>query len=296
MGVEVWEDYARFHELSLQTRDVDPVYPVLRRVLEIEGVEPSSHLGLLLSVCHLTWYHIGSALRAWNLMVNQSAGAETLVGQKLPCATERRGNRDPKQLRNNLDGWLNAGDLAEYFAGLSSEPQMAWSEAMLRIERIHGNGRWASYKLAEILMKVNDFKLEPWHMGHANSSGPRHGLDLLFPSLPTGNSEIDVKVLDYVSNELIKGLRKRGLPAPVEETETTLCDFHSLHRGRYYVGNDIDQMLEQLLAQPNGLTDAAFQARYDTLPHAYLGELGGWNRVDPLRQKAYAKTGEILVR
>lgn len=298
MGMELWPDYLRFHELAVQTRDVDPVYPVMKRFLELNDVAPDSDAGYWLSVAHLSWYHIGSALRAWTSW--DLATMEPTV--TLPCATERRGNRDPLQLKRNLASWRDwaseEGGLRRFIAGgLPDDPKQAWTTVMDRIQLVHGNGRWASYKLAEILMKVNGLPLEPYHMGHANSSGPRRGMELLMDDLPAGNSVEEIRTMDALSEMFVEGMRTRGLQGAVEEVETSLCDFHALHDGRYYVGNDIDQMLEQLMGQPLGhWTDSALQARYDTLPHAYLGELGGWNRVDRDRQRAYRDTGEILQR
>lgn len=303
MGMATYPDYLRFHQLALETHDVDPVYPVLRRFLELQQNEPDSEAGYWLSVAHLTWYHIGSALTAWSGGFGAERRPGEFVGQGLPLATERRGNRDPKQLLNNITGWYEAaeasGGLKAYLTdGLSQyRPRPKWEAVMERIQDVHGNGRWASYKLAEILMKVNGLDLEPYHMGHANSSGPRRGLELLIDDLPQGDGAADVAALDQFSQQLVEGIRARGLPAPVEEVETTLCDFHALHEGRYYVGNDIDQMLEQLHAVPAGSwLDDALQARFDTLPEPYLGEQNGWTKVDRDRQKAYKLRGEILTR
>ncbi len=297
MSKDLWWDYAKFHTLALLTRDVDPVYPVLKRFLELQDVDPGSDDGLWLSVAHLTWYDMGSALRAWSSV----ALAAEAPGVRLRCATERRGNRDDNQLKANLASWREAaeasGSLGAFLTdGLPEEPVERWRDVVRRIQLVHGNGRWASYKLAEILNKVNGVELEFGDMGHANSSGPRQGLALLVADLPAGDSAKDVRALDEISEVFVAGLRQRGLPAPIEEVETTLCDFHALFGGRYYVGNDIDQMQGQLLDQPMSFTDDAFQARYDRLPHPYLGELGGWVGVDRQRQKAYRDTGEILVR
>lgn len=293
MGMERWPDYLRFHELALSTRDVDPVYPVLRQLLEDAGEDPAGQRGLWLSVCHLTWYHMGSALAAW--------GTGFLNLPTLPCATERRGNRDPKQLQRNIAGWVEAskpdGLRAFLTRDLGDDRRENWQMVMDRIETVHGNGRWASYKLAEILIKVNGLPLEPFHMGHANSSGPRRGLETIWPTeLPQGDGPKDVAYLDAVSDALVSKLVDKGLPAPVEEVETTLCDFHALCDGRYYVGNDIDQMQAQLLAVPTERTEAAFAARAKALPNAYLGELNGWEGIDKARQRVYRDTGEVIER
>lgn len=298
MGTELWPDFTRFTKLAVETRDVDPVYPVLNAYLRGQGIEPGEDDAMWLSVAHLTWYDMGSALNAWHEWdLSQESPNVTLR-----CATERRGNRDPNQLEKNLASWRSHAKrdgLAGYLIGnLPGDPRRAWQEVMNRIERVHGNGRWASYKLAEILIKVNEVPLEPYHMGHANSSGPRRGLELIIDNLPQGDRPEDIEFLDDMSAGLVAGLQMRlpGMKLYVEEVETTLCDFHALHDGRYYVGNDIDQMQQQLMDRPGHWTDDVLQARYDSLPHAYLGELNGWVGIDKARQKAYKETGEILTR
>jgi hypothetical protein len=82
----------------------------------------------------------------------------------------------------------------------------------------------------------------------------------------------------------------------METAETSLCDFYAMTRGRYYVGIDIDEMQEQLLRVPSDLTKWAFKARYESLPHDYLGELNGWEGIDKARKSIYKNTREIAVR
>ena len=296
------QDYLRFHKLALATRDVDPVYPVYRRLLELVGA--TEEAGFWLTVCHLTWYDAGSALKAWVELggptahpMPQDRALLRLTEMGLPCATERRGNRDPKQLRANLLSW---GEVARGAGGVGAwvNRRASWRGVMEQVEFVHGNGRWASYKAAEMFQKVNGLPLKPLDMGHANSSGPRQGLEVLFPGLPQDNDRVTITKLDAMSAEFVRRLELTGLEAPIEEVETTLCDFHALAGGRYYVGHDIDQMQAQLLRDGAWCEPVmtAFQARGMTLPHAYLGELNGWEGVDAERRKAYRDTGELLER
>ena len=89
-----------------------------------------------------------------------------------------------------------------------------------------------------------------------------------------------------------------GVDLPWSQLETVLCDFHSLERGHYYVGHDIDQMLEAVNrpeVDPE-VRHLILRARQATLPHRYLGELQGWDGVDKQRRVAYAATGAVLDR
>ena len=54
--------------------------------------------------------------------------------------------------------------------------------------------------------------------------------------------------------------------------ETSLCDFNSLYKGRYYAGHDIDMQMERL-----AYCDASlWEARASAIPQEYRGEVVGW--------------------
>lgn len=284
----MFPDYQRFHGLALKTRDVDPVYPVLKDLADTGGLSEEDRIRLVM--LHVAYYHMGSALAAFEGRISV-----------LPCATERRGHRDPKKLQRHLDDLKSIGDGPGGFSAwfsydLRGEPRECWNRVTERLLGVYGNGRWAAFKTAEMLWKVCGFPIQAPDMGHAYSSGPRQGLKLLVPNLPEGNSRETVRRLDELSEELCVSLRESGLAASVEEVETTLCDFHALVEGRYYVGHDIDQMLRQLLDVQSGLTKWALASRREVLPEAYLGEVHGWSGPDRERKSVYKRTGKIVER
>jgi hypothetical protein len=306
--VNLWADFMAFHKAQVETGDLDPAYPVLRAILKIREVHPQSERGLWLSVLHSTWYHLGSTIRAWDIL---SAHADNLhpldvtalAGLGLPCATERRGNRVTDRLALNLGSWARTaskdGIRAYVQPNEKANGAEQWRTALGRIEGIWGNGRWAAYKLAELFQKVNGMPFIPQDMGHQNSTGPRHGLKLLVPTIPEGNTADDIAKLDIVSASLVNAVRGFGLNGAVEEVETSLCDFHALCDGRYYVGHDIDAMREQVRDLPGEQRELATMARMHSLPLAYIGEgrgSGGWDGVDLARNKVYRDTGEIVLR
>lgn len=284
----LWEDYAAFHRLALSSRDVDPVYPVLRALASDLDLTPEDRVRLVMT--HVAYYHLGSALAAFEGL-----------GPILPCATERRGHRDPRKLAAHLDALRSVSDgpggWSLWFASAveGKAPRDAWKALNERLTEIHGNGRWAAYKTAEMLWKVCGFPVEATDMGHLYSTGPRKGLNLLFDDLAQGSSRDEIASLDLASEQLCDLLRIEGLSAPIEEAETTLCDFHSLHSGHYYIGHDIDQMLRQLLDVQCALTPKALHARR-SLPRAYRGEVNGWSGTDKLRKSVYLRTGKIVER
>lgn len=274
-GNSLWSRYAEFHRAQVSSMDMDPVYPVLKEI----QAEKSRESAVWLTFLHVAYYHMGSALKAWEQFQEPMLLSEEML--KLPCGTERRNHRKPERLKSHIESLV---EIADEYGGLanwidsyvSADPMWSWSNLQVVLTAPWGNGRWAAYKTSEMLWKVNGYRLKAIDMGHEYSSGPREGMKLLFPDAPTGSSPDEVQYLDALGDLIVEKLMSEGIEASVETVETSLCDFHSMIKGRYYTGIDIDHMQEQLISVPSGLTAAAFAARKKVLPNVYLGELNGW--------------------
>lgn len=294
--MNLWADYAQFHEAQTQSRDMDPAYPVLRWF----AMALNRESGLWLTFLFVGYYHMGSALKAFSLHPTPTVPDQATL--KLPISQPRRSHRATLKFAQHLDSLCAK---AEQHGGLgawldsvcvSKDPIANWKALNDELTTVYGNGRWAAYKTAEILMKSHGFPLEVPDMGNANSSGPRKGLGLFYPGLPQGNSPAEIAYLDKLSEQIVEGLQGKVSQVSMETAETSLCDFYALNKGRYYVGIDIDEMQEQLLRVPSDFTHLAFKARYHTLPHEYLGELNGWEGIDKKRKSVYRDTREIALR
>ncbi len=294
--MSLWADYAQFHEAQTQSRDMDPAYPVLKWFADSLDRES----GLWLTFLFVGYYHMGSALKAFSLYPTLTVPDEATL--KLLIAQPRRSHRATLKFAQHLDSLCakaeQHGGLGAWLdsATTSEDPLTNWKTLNDELTTVFGNGRWAAYKTAEILMKSHGFNLAAPDMGNANSSGPRKGLGLFFPGLPQGNSPAEIAYLDELSLKVVENLTGKTSQVSIETAETSLCDFYALNKGRYYVGIDIDEMQEQLLRVPSDLTAMAFKARYETLPHAYLGELNGWEGIDKKRKSVYRDTREIALR
>lgn len=291
---DLWSDYTLFHEQMTDSGDLDPVYPVYLLLAESLNLSRADRVWLVLA--HVAYYHAGSALAAFSGANGlRDAGTSRL---DLPCSTERRGHRSPAALSAHLnDLSRRADEILGWCVEASWAPETGWRYLTERLATIHGNGRWAAYKTAEMLQHIYPLPIDAPDMGHAFSSGPRKGLALLYEDdLPTGNDAESVRHLDSLSKEVVLHLYRSRLSANFATAETSLCDFHNLVEGRYYVGRDIDQMQAQLTAVPSELTASAWTARRRSLPNQYLGELHGRTGVDTARLKTYRDTGKIVTR
>lgn len=301
----LFDDYARFHAIEIQNQDVDPVYPVLRQIAEDLGWTPEERVRAVF--LHVAYYDLGSCLAALNRRSGAFLAAFTQPIPGLRCGTERRRHRMGDNLREHLSDLhhiaMNRDGLRRWLeTGLTDDaPELNWQIVTDRLLEVNGNGRWAAFKTCEMLAEVCGMPLRAPDMGHANSSGPRQGLGLLYPEARSlaGNRLEVVAELNVMSEMLVRELRERGLDARLETAETTLCDFRSLCEGRYYAGLDIDVMHEQIANAPLSpeMRHRAYLAREAVLPHAYLGEWeDAWHGPDRVRKRIYRSTGEIVTR
>lgn len=275
----VFQDYLDFHNAQMISKDIDPVYPVLKYSLDSLKLNTEHKIWCIL--LYVAYYQIGSGFKAFEEYPFVEVPESCL---SLPCETERRNHRLASRLRqhfesiNEVNYWN--GSLFDYFSkGFSINKRENWLLLNDRLMKFWGNGRWAGYKTAEIFMKVLDFNVEPTDMGHNGASGSRRGLELLFDNVPTGNTENEIWKLDKLSEQLVQTMNNRGYHATLETAETSLCDFNSKTKGRYYTGIDIDKMQIAIKEVPSKYTDLLFEARKETLPNEFLGELNGWDGV-----------------
>lgn len=301
--------FSTFGRHMVRSADIDPVYPVLRQLIaDLHLDEPGADW---LTVLYLAYYELSSAVTAFTRYpdpghhrIHDSLlyDLETL---KLPTGIERRGLRDARCMRAHLNDWLERFDGRSFFTGATElfippQPphgdQREFNYGVLEgyLGSVRYNGRWACYKATEVLQKVRDYPVRAVDAGHANSSGPRSGLTLFFPEV-TGNGDAAIARLDEQTELLMRCAAEHGLELAVEECETLLCDFRSLTLGRYYVGHDIDLMLEGVNRASEDTKGLLIRARR-SLPKDYRGELFGWDGRDRDAMHAYAQRGAIMVR
>lgn len=312
------EQLATFSREHIESCDIDPIYPVLKYLLAMDSDgDVDSDAALWRTFIYLAYYNIASSETALPMLQPDGAGwPETVL--RLPTATERRGLRGGEPMATHLRSLLyeaaDAGSLHDWLWGaVATSPPGAsdvmaemtrlrnWDKLGPIIEAVHGNGRWAAYKAREVLWKVNGLPLTAPDTGMANSTGPRDGLALFMPEAAEirGNTAWHVEQLEDMAWDLRHTLADdHGLSMGIEELETCLCDFLSMSKGRFYVGHDTDHMLEQALHPSVSpvARDRILAARYDQLPHEYLGELHGRTGVDKARNRVFADSGVILAR
>jgi hypothetical protein len=295
------DDIAKFAKHQLSSRDIDPAYPVLE-ALE-EHLDPE--VALWRTLLYVAWYNLSSSERIFALASTpRKLDRLTINDLCLPTGIERRGLRGGVNMEAHLRDLVRIWEkhdrswVAWLQQGFTIEPDRNWTRLQETLQEPKFNGRWAAFKMADILLHTHHWHLMAPDMGMAHSSGPRWGLALLFGEV-LGDGPEQIELLDvqaaYLRNVLAK---ERDVHLTFDELETVLCDYHSMSEGRYYVGHDIDEMQEQLLLDESlrGPLPQIWSARARALPHNYLGEIGGWQGRDRARRAYYRRTGKIAIR
>jgi hypothetical protein len=296
--------WIRFAGQMMETRDIDPIYPVLKALNERDASVAGGNLfteedTLWRTLCYTALYHLGASEVLWDatweeLAYEGSIDSALTEGLASKAGIERRGLRSHALLERHLASLL---DKRERFGSFGSwlrtghvgDPREDWRRTLVSLEAVAFNGRWASFKTCDILVETHGWPLEAPDAGHRFSSGPRHGLGQLFDDgimpwaqsedLPvhTDQSNEAIEQLDFLTSRVQRDLWAEGVPVKVAEVETLLCNWHALRHGHYYVGHDIDEMLERVLWVPEShIRDRLLEARRAALPVQMLGEVQGW--------------------
>jgi len=281
MNMNRMRDWREFGLRQREAVDIDPLYPVLREVFQPLPAEEK----LWSVLVYVAYYNLPSAMTALSDTPPFTVPDGAL--SRLPTGIERRGLRGGEPLVRHLNSVLG---FADYFGGFDSFLQHGWTGAPLRdwmwtrynAEQVWGNGRWASYKLAEILQKVLDWPIFPPNMGMDRASGPRQCIDMLW------DDHVDAPECESRGRTLRIYAREGGLYVDLAEVETVLCDFGSAMKGRYYPGHDVALLHDDIRRMPDGDPRLRLEAAaVSALPERY------WRPIEPALKRLYRDTGEI---
>jgi hypothetical protein len=253
--------------------DTDPHVAVYARVshrLKL-GREARAWLALLT----MAYYHDGSGWRAWR-------HPGVLERRALPPAdspiSKQRRNLFGGRIQRHLEDLYGIGDLGAWLRVPS------WSALVERLRGLYGNGRWASYTTAELLVRIGAVDVTPDTYEIAGSSGPRRGLGYL--RLPA--TEAAAAGLHALT-------RAQGIEVNTEVFESVLCNWNRMNGVGFYLGHNLDRQQVRLRAVEALGTDATplWEARRAVFDHRALGELQGREGVDKARMRLYREVGRI---
>lgn len=288
----LFPDILEFGKGHIKSKDIDPVYPVLREFYD--SLDWNEETRLWFTELYLAYYHLGSAVRAFELFPVPLANVSNVLNA-FPTATERRGLRGGK-IVTHLTSYTSlvrekGSQKAFIQNGWNTHELYNYEVFWITNQNVWGNGRWSTFKCAELLQQVHNYSIKAPDMRLQFCSGPKDGLCKMFGL----RSTTSVSLMNRCAEVLREEFLEHDLYVSWEQLETILCDFNSLCNGHYYVGHDIDQMQEQL-SQDSPLVRVFYSARLATLPNEYLGEVNGWSGVDKERKKVYAQVHKVSLR
>tara|TARA_Y100000592_G_scaffold100966_1_gene184139 strand:- start:1814 stop:2776 length:963 start_codon:yes stop_codon:yes gene_type:complete len=295
-----WDSFIRFTKRQLETLDYDPFHPMLwemQKGMDREG-------GLWSSFLYMAFYNIGSSYCAWTSF--KPVTKPPVYVDKWAIGVQRRNLRASsvsKHIGSLVAKAEQHGGIYEYLTHrFSGKQEEDWHRLIEALEAVWGNGRWGAYTTAELMQKVNKVPVIPADLGLDGATGPRRGLSALLGV----NTSTRTDVLQSYGERLLDKLQ--GLfPDPKIKwarngvdyamTESLLCDFYGLTKGRYYIGRDIDRAAGRIKAQEQK-TDidmsGVWKTRENVFPKYLLAEqrntvLG----IDNVRTKAFAQNGVL---
>lgn len=294
---ELFNDFCKYSNYSMDSWDIDPMYPVLKTYFyEIDKLDRET--ALWRTLLYVTFYHIGSAERVWTAFSKPEHLPLGFVNQDaFPTGIERRRFRANTDLALKfVNDMMHAakGDLVAWVEDATNEGgETGWQTVREKWSKsgVQQAGDWSSYKWADLLKNVHGYEITAPDVGTGGNrlmAGPIPAMVRL-----TNRSWNDCATDLTIQNNLYEaavdnGVRYDGL----DQMETCLCDFNSLCRGSYYVGNDIDMQMEHFKHLPQ--THGLWQARLRVFKSKYLGELHGWWGVRKDLKSIYRDTGVII--
>lgn len=280
---KLFEDFKRFSLKHILSKDIDPVYFVMKEVNKIQNFDKIKALWRCL--LYVSWYNLESS----EYVLKENFEPKIILNEYiLPTGVERRGfrgnNKAVEMINNFIISFVSMEDYWKLIKNL--EGKEGWKFIRDSFELIKYNGGWASYKWADLMKNVIGINITANSIGGEKVSkhSPVECLSII--------SGIDYKYCkdERIQLEFYNICKNEGIPFNgIEEMETSLCDFKNVIRGKYYVGRDIDEQLHQL----DKLDPVWLQARKNVFDHSYLGEENGWNKVRKEKLKDYINFNKI---
>lgn len=283
-NANLFRDFCNFSKLAVASKDIDPVYPMLKRYYQRRGI--IGQQAIWHTLLYVTFYHLGSAELMWSKYPHPTVIAKPI---KLPTGIERRGFRGEGTSNPHIAAIAGLGDLTKWVEGLAGDGgKRGWRGVQDGFEKLPFVGPWASYKFADLLAHVHDYPITAPDIG--TKSGKTAGALPGFVKLTGATFEECIKNVS-LQEQVFQMALDAGVPfSGLDQMETALCDFNSLTKGSYYAGHDIDDLMNKLKDSSREWWDI----RAEVFDRRYLGELQGWLGVRKHLKSAYQRKGRIV--
>lgn len=237
-----FRDFELYSRALITSKDVDPVYPFVRSIIEHYGFEPEWFV-----FCYSTFYSLESAIKMCERMPKRKHWDPAKFLKLRSNGTlshfnhERRGS-----CRNPENQLLMFEDIIHLINHLPSDKSELDSNKGFRdgIMAARFHGEWSAFKIAELFEKSLDYtNLAILDLGldgkdPNKNDGPIGGLRWLY-----GRDHKYDKSIYPAWNRYGEALAK-AWGVGMGEVETCLCKWHKMKTGKYWVGHDIAEFVE----------------------------------------------------
>lgn len=283
----LFQFFCRFGNLQILSGDIDPTYPVLRKIYDNESLSENSRLWR--TYLYVTLYNLGSAHRIWTNHPSPELPPLDILRQ--PTGIERRGFRArPDLVQKHLGAMLDltGGDLVKWTQAFG-EGEDGWNAARDAMRSFPWGGNWSAYKWADLLTHTHGLPLVSPDFGVGGGSataGPIPGMVIL-----TGLTWQECATNIQAQRDFYAKCKDAGaLFKGMDQVETSLCDFNSLCKGHYYVGHDIDCQMDHF--KSGAVPESIWSAR-EVFRDKDRGELNGWFGVRNPRKRLFVDESKL---
>lgn len=245
---DIYRDFEVFSRALIVSKDVDPVYPMIKDIVKEYKFEPE-----WFAFVYVMFYSLESATKVCQKMSNRNAWdsrwfeANRKNGYISKFGHERRGqirNVDVQvQVLSEIREFVSI--IEQHHDGVLESPILDSNKDFREaIEGISHHGSWASFKLAEIFEKslgYEQFKIQDLGIDGRDpnsNDGPVSGLRWLYGR----DNKYDTSIFP-VWNRFGANLAK-AWGVDIGEIETCLCKWHKIMTGKYFIGHDIQEFVE----------------------------------------------------
>lgn len=290
----VLSDLVSFARLEVAAGDIEPWAELLTYLASSAALDEEEALWAV--KLYNATDDLGSTWRLrerWPTPAAWAADADRAYAATLPLSRERR----------NLYGGRIIRHLTSYTSALGGQAQRLWLQEgvpagasptdafgtlLPYLRRVWGTGRQSAFEWAEFVAKVAQMPVDAPDAYLWEASGPRHSIEDIYAG---GRPAPSRQWLDDRAAECREVLRvEGGLDLSWWDFETVICDFKVMRRGRYYPGQHIAMIREEIEGLPDPHRSTLRSALSAVVPAPWCDIAPG---ADKALARAYRDTGVI---
>ena len=276
------DDLVETGRVMRDANDIEPWAMLIRDLHEQEVINrEETHWVITLHNSYDAFSSAWQAYNRWNTPHAWATAPDQDDARDYPIMTERRnlhGGRILKKLHNYLGHVVGSGTQESWLRqGLTqATPENNFRSLQAHMRKVWGVGRQSAFEWAEFVQKALDFPITAADAELWESSGPRKSLQRIY-----GNPKPDLAWLNQAANHARQYMADNGVDLAWEDFETVICDFNVMRDGRYYPGQHLAFLKQEIMDVPDRGQQTALWSAWERL----IPEI--WQDIPPGINKAY---------